>query len=267
MKSLINWLRNECNLIYNENEILELEELIITNLGLSEIHPEINKMTKLKRLDCSNNNLSAFNIQHPNLIDISCYQNYIIDINLDCPKLSCIFAHQNLIERGKLETPELHDIYLSENQISSININKKAQLHINSNNLEILDLGGNKINEININYPTIKHLDLSDNDIQKIKLDIDNLNELRLSTNYDFFYDKKKTIDSLIILSENLQKLYMRGIAEVKESTILSKSINIPDLKGIIRTSNKKTYQNLKNNLNHSQVEFIQSSDLKNKLF
>ena len=222
----------------------DIVEIDLSKKKLSDVPKDINKLTKLKTLNISNNQIteikedtfkSLINLQTLNLSF-----NRIKEIKEDTFKslinLQYLYLFNNQIKEIKKDTfkslTNLQELYLSGNQITEIkndtfkSLTNLQELYLFGNqikkikedtfksltNLETLSLSVNQITEINEDtfksLTNLQQLSISNNQIKEIKEDtfksLTNLHYLSLHGN-QITEIKKDTFGSLI----NLQTLYL----------------------------------------------------------
>lgn len=166
-----------------------LETLRVFNTAMKSV--DLSKMSKLKKLDLSENKLTSLNVKkNTKLVSLACYSNKVSTLNLSSnkelkdigvgdnkikslnveknKKLVQISAYQNQIKTLKTgKGSKLSVLRLSKNKLTSIkpaSLKSLRSLEVNSNQLKALDVSKNKnLFTLNCGGNAIKTLNLKNN--------------------------------------------------------------------------------------------------------
>lgn len=132
LKDLQKWLELKCNISYDLETLLNVNVLKLNNKGLSELHPDISKLKRLKRLYCSNNLLNNINIKSSSLEILYCCNNNISNLQVKSPKLLILYCSHNKISELIIKSKKINFLDCSHNNIRTIFIKNKKLLYFKS---------------------------------------------------------------------------------------------------------------------------------------
>jgi len=175
--------------------------------------PDLSPLTKLEKIDLSNNKISSFK-GFDKLTSLEKLHDIILNNN-NLRSLKGIEALQNC--------KKLKNLSLSDNSIEDL-----GNLYplFSFENLEFLDLSKNKINELNINFniPKLKILKLNNNEIERIN-SLSNLSSLEIL----YLQDNKLTKLENFSRLPNLHRIHVDN----NHIRIISDLENMPNLQSI----------------------------------
>lgn len=145
MKDLLKWLNSyrTLNNQLKEKDLDILTKLSFENTEIAELHPDINKLPRLRQLYVPGIKLKK--------------------LDLHCESLNWINAGANNIKEVKLNCPNLEYLDLSNNNIKNISFN-------NMKFIQNIYLTDNKLESIELNAPYLKECYLTDNPLRKLNI-------------------------------------------------------------------------------------------------
>lgn len=132
--------------------------LILINIQANKLHTVtgISKVTKLKELDVSWNNLTTFDVQNSSVIRLYIMHNLLTQLNLkEAINIQNIVSQSNQLTSLDIDTnTKLRTLLTSDNKISGINLKNNislTHLYISSNLLTDIDVSKNtNLTELNV---------------------------------------------------------------------------------------------------------------------
>jgi Leucine-rich repeat (LRR) protein len=171
-------------LIIDENITSKTDTLNISGSNIKSIEG-IEYFISLKKLDCSNNDISSINVsKNTNLEELNCSNNNInsIDLNKNL-QLKRLYVHNN--QKGRPNYPPTHPKFREFRNKKSDNF----QLNISNNiNLEELNCSSNLISSLDVSKNIdLVELNCSNNKLSSINLSNNSkLERLYCSSNYNY---------------------------------------------------------------------------------
>ena len=173
----------------------DIEEIDVWGKGLISL--DVTRFKNLKRLNCSNNQLTSLRLNE-NLRTLYCYQNKVTSLDLN-ENLRTLYCYDN--EFTSLHSENLQALYCSNNRLTSLHLNK---------NLEILYCSNNRLSSLHLN---------------------ENLQELYCGKNRLTCLNVMSCEHNLICLNKNLQIHYSNNpiyeIINSDEIDIINRKIQI----------------------------------------
>ena len=197
----------------SQEELDAVTEINVTEKGISNLKG-VEHFTKLKKLNCYNNKLTALDIsKNKNLELLSCGLNKLTALDLKnntkLESLGCSVNRLNSLDVTK--NTKLKKLYCNDNPLGALNVSKNTELtkiYCSVNQLTTLDLSHNtKLTYLDCNQNKLTNLDLSHNtNLEVLRCQGNQLEALDLTKNTKLrnlycFINKLAALD----LSENTE--------------------------------------------------------------
>ena len=168
-----------------------VQEIVCNDQGIESLKG-IEYFSRLKQLECDNNNLTTLDLSKNELLTyLQCDKNQLTSLNLSAnTKLNTLTCRNNKLKSLDVSRSDLQYFYCSNNQLTSLNLNNHISLKdvdCSNNELTTLKIGTkNNLMRISCQQNNLASLDVNNvPDLQYLYCNSNQLTELDVSNNLE----------------------------------------------------------------------------------